>query len=234
MKCLIVDDEPIARKIIAEYLENIEGAEITDQVANPLKAAASLANHPADLVFLDIEMPRISGIDFLRTSSTLPMVILTTAYPQYAIEGFELSVIDYLLKPIGYPRFLKAYEKAHLLWHNKQPETLPGDDFFFVKCNNHYEKIFYADLLFAEAANNYVILQTAEKRFITYLTFKSIEEKLSPADFIRVHKSFIVSRSQIKSINAEELKIASFTIPISRNYKDAVLEQVVGDRVVRR
>ena len=233
LNSIIVDDEPSGRKIIEEYISETPFLELKGMAENPMKALALLEEFTVDLIYLDIQMPKINGIDFLKTLKKPPMVILTTAFPQYALQGFELDVIDYLLKPISMERFLKASNKAKNFFEIHHKETKPKD-YFFIRCNNKFEKIVFDELLFIEAASNYVLLHTTDKKYITYLSLKGIQESLPESSFIRVHKSFIVSLSKIESLDTEEIKIGSHAIPISRNYKDQVLEMIVNGKLLKR
>ncbi len=233
MNCLIIDDEPSGRKIIEEYIQEIFFLNLVGTAENPLKALPVLEEQTVDLIFLDIQMPKMNGLDFLRTLKNPPMVILTTAFADYALEGYELDVIDYLLKPVSFERFLKAVSKARDFYDlQQQPSRMA--DYFFVKHNHRFEKIMFDDLLFVEAANNYVFLQTTSKKMISYLTFKSLEAMLPAEIFMKVHKSFVVSLPKIESLNGEEIQIGAFTIPISRNLKEEVMERVVNKKVVKR
>jgi DNA-binding LytR/AlgR family response regulator len=233
LKCLIVDDEPSGRKVIEEYIAELPFLELVGKAENPVKAIHIMEKTVVDLIFLDIQMPKMNGIDFLRSLKTSPMVILTTAFPGYALEGFELDVIDYLLKPISLERFFKASNKAKDFYESKN-KGFQTDDYFFVKCNNKFEKILYEDLLFVEAASNYVFLQTKEKRMITYLTIKGMEETLPEDRFIKVHKSFIVSISQIQNFDSEEIRVGTHRIPISRTLKNEVMERIINKRLIKR
>jgi DNA-binding LytR/AlgR family response regulator len=233
INCIIVDDEPGGRKVIEEYIQETHFLELVGKAEDPLKAMALMAGNDIGLIFLDIEMPRMNGIDFLRSLKNPPMVIMTTAFPEYALQGFELDVVDYLLKPVSAERFLKAAVKARDLYA-MQYKGDKSQDYFFVKSNNKFERITFHELLFVEAANNYVILQTTEKRLITYLTFKGIEEILPAEEFIKVHKSFIVSLAKIDSLDAEEVRLGKHVVPISRSMKDIVMENVVKRKLVKR
>ncbi|MBL7682063.1 MAG: response regulator transcription factor [Flavipsychrobacter sp.] len=234
LNCLIIDDEPIARKLIIEYISEVDFLTLCGVASNPVKASDSLSKGNIDLILLDVQMPKLNGIQFLRNSTSLPLVIMTTAFPQYALEGYELDVIDYLVKPIPFERFYKACNKAKAFYDRRGNQHTGHGDFFFVRCENMYEKIFYSDLLFVEAANNYVYLQTKERRLIAYLTFKSIEESLPKEHFIKVHKSFIVSLPEVSSLNSEEIKIGNFSIPISRNMKEEIMATIVNKNLIRR
>ncbi len=180
LKCIIIDDEPVARKVLQEFIEEIDYLELAGQAENPLKAM-SLINNDIDIVFLDINMPKINGIDFLKTSKTSASIIMTTAYPGYAVEAYELDVLDYLVKPIAFDRFLKACNKAKEIRELKKAvETQPNktNDYFFIKCNSQIEKVFYNDLVYAEAMLNYVMLYTNSKKMMVYVTIKNLEEQL--------------------------------------------------------
>ena len=235
LKCIVVDDEPVARKVLQEYIEDIDFLELTGKAENPLKANVLLNQGPVDLMFLDINMPKLSGIEFLRTATSFPMVIITTAYAAYAVDGFELDVLDYLVKPFSFERFLKACNKArefHLL-KNPSPATANGDH-FFVKCDGRIEKVFYDELLYVEAMLNYVILHTTTRKMIVYLTIKSILEQL-PADmFLKIHKSYIVNLAKIRSIDGNEIDLGGANITISQSLYESAIGQILKDRMIKR
>lgn len=238
LNCLIIDDEPLARKGLKEYIADVDFLNLVGEFDNPLKATNALSSQPVQLLFLDIHMPKISGIDFLKTLQHPPLVILTTAYPQYALEGFDLSVLDYLLKPISFDRFFKAVLKAKDHYQARQatvaaPET-PRDDYIFIKADNKLVKLAYNDILFVEALQNYVAIHTPEKKYITYLTFKSIEESLPAEQFLKVHKSYLVAVSKISSIEGNEIIAGTHHIPISRNLKEEVMEKLLKGRFLKR
>jgi DNA-binding LytR/AlgR family response regulator len=237
LKCIIIDDEPIARKVLQEFIEEIEFLTLTGQAENPLKAMALLNDHEVDIIFLDINMPKISGIDFLKSSKFNSSIIITTAYPVYAVEAYGLDVLDYLVKPISFERFLKACNKVKEIKGQKsvnpvQPNN--NDNHFFIKCENQIEKVFYDDLLYAEAMMNYVMLYTSSKKMMVYITIKGLEEQL-PADmFIKVHKSFIVNISKIKSIEGNIINIGTEKITISQNLREKVINEIVRDKMIKR
>jgi DNA-binding LytR/AlgR family response regulator len=236
LKCVIIDDEPIARKVLQEYIQEIEWLELAGQAENPLKAMA-LLNEEIDILFLDINMPRINGIDFLKSSRTDACVIITTAYAEYAVESYGLDVLDYLVKPIGFDRFLKACNKAKDVqelkkWAKAQPKK--SEDHFFIKSNNQIEKVYYADLLYAEAMLNYVMLYTTSKKMMVYVTIKSLEEQLPAELFIRVHKSFIVNISKVQRIEGNILDMGNEKIGISQSLREKVLSEIVKDKMIKR
>ena len=227
---------PLARKGLAEYVSDVEFLHLAGEFDNPLKATSTLSGQTIHLIFLDIQMPKISGIEFLKSLSHPPMVIFTTAYPQYAIEGFDLNVLDYLLKPISFDRFLKAAMKAKDAASSKQPVASAStqEDYIFIKSDNKLVKIFYSDILFVEALQNYVTIYTTEKKYITYLTFKSVEESLPANQFIKVHKSYLVAAAKIESIEGNQIKAGSHYIPISRSSKEEVMEKLLKGKFLRR
>jgi DNA-binding LytR/AlgR family response regulator len=237
LKCIIIDDEPIARKLIEEFIGDIDFLELVGQAENPAKALSLLNDNVVDLIFLDINMPVINGINFLKNSKNTASIIMTTAYAEHAVEAFSLDVLDYLVKPIPFERFLKACNKAKEIYETKkqiiQLERNPGD-YFFIKCDNQIEKILYTDLLYAESMLNYVLLYTATKKMIVYITLKSLEEQLPENLFIKVHKSFIVNRDKIKSIEGNMLNIGSEKITISQNLREKVLHEILKDKMIKR
>jgi DNA-binding LytR/AlgR family response regulator len=236
LRCVIIDDEPIARKGLKEYIQDASFLHLAGEFDNPLKAADLLMQEKIDLLFLDIQMPKMTGMEFLKTLSHPPMVIFTTAYPQYAVEGFEWNAIDYLLKPFSFERFWKAVSKARSMQETiTQPATAasaPG--YFFIKSDNKLIKILYDDILFVEALQNYVAVYTTSKKYITYLTFHSIETHLPAARFVRTHKSYIVAAAKVESIEGNEITIGTHHIPISRTEREAVLQQLIQNRLLRR
>lgn len=237
MTCLIVDDEPLARRGIENLIAEIPFLQQVASCANPLQAAKVLGDEKIDLMFLDVQMPKMTGIEFLRTLKNPPITIITTAYQNYALEGYELDVTDYLIKPISLERFTKAVNKAREFFQLRAGGAgkLPvAEDYFFIKCGSRYEKVAYDDVLFVEALQNYVVIQTKIKRLITYLTFKGVEEYLPATQFLKVQKSYIVSLPKIEKIEAGEIKIGVHSIPISRQSKDEVMNAILGNRLMKR
>jgi DNA-binding LytR/AlgR family response regulator len=237
LKCIIIDDEPIARKILQEFIADIDFLDLVGQAENPLKAITLLTDNDINLIFLDINMPKINGIDFLKNSKTSANVIMTTAYAEYAVEGYGLDVLDYLIKPISFDRFLKACNKAKemtTLRTNVQIQAKQVDDHFFIKCNHQIEKVFYDDLLYAEAMLNYVMLHTNAKKMMVYVTIKNLEEQLPTNTFIKVHKSFIVNKTKIKSIEGNILDIGNKKITISQSLREKVMDNIVKGKMINR
>lgn len=241
ISCVIIDDEPLARKGLREYIADVDFLKLAGEFDMPLKAADLLNSGEIQLLFLDIQMPKLTGLGFLKTLSHPPPVIFTTAYPQYALEGYELNALDYLVKPVSFERFLKAIMKAREYYEVRQNNAVGIEagvpavrDYFFIKADNKLVRILYDDVLFVEALQNYVTIHTKEKRYLTYLTFKSVEEYLPADRFVKTHKSYIVSLSKIESIVGNEILMANHHIPISRNEKDGFMEKLLKGKFLKR
>ena len=252
INCVIIDDEPLAREGLASYVREIDFLHLVETCENPLELIKLMSQHSIDLIFLDIQMPKMNGLDFLKAVQNPPIVVITTAYPTYALEGFQLNVLDYLLKPITFDRFFKSVKKATDYYHliNKPAgpasastdaggtktvsaggNTDPVADYFFIRCGSKYEKIHFDQILYVEGMQNYITIYTQKGKFVTLLYLKNLEENLDPRSFIRVHKSYIVSINKIEGIEGNEIFIQSHRIPISRNYREQVLQQVVANKL---
>jgi DNA-binding LytR/AlgR family response regulator len=237
LKCLVIDDEPVARDLLLEFIEDIEYLQVAGIAENPLQALSFITSESIDIIFLDINMSKINGIEFIKSSKMAAQIIMTTAYAEYAVEAYGLDVVDYLVKPISFERFLKACNKAKEGCAAKNLGVNPPnktDDHFFVKCDNQIEKILYTDLVYAEAMLNYVMLHTRTKKMMVYLTIKSLEDQLPPGIFIKVHKSFIVNVNMIKSIQGNMLDTGLEKIAISQNLRDKVIDEIVKDKMIKR
>lgn len=240
IKCVIIDDEPLARKGLREYVADVDFLELVVSYDSPIKAAEQISRGEVQLLFLDIQMPKISGLDFLKSLKKAPPVIFTTAFPQYALDGFELNALDYLVKPISFDRFLKASLRAKEYYEVRQlneAESAGNDiasEYFFIKSDSKLIKILYKSILFVEALQNYVVIHTSDKKYMTYLTFKSVEEYLPATEFIKVHKSYIVSAIKIDSIEGNEIRIGAHHIPVSRNLKEEVMHRLLKGKFLKR
>jgi len=234
LTCIIVDDEPVARKILQEFVEKVPFMDLQGKFENAAKAGTYLQSNETDLMFLDIEMPKVSGLQFLQNNEIKPLVIITTAFPQYALEGYELDIIDYLLKPFAFSRFQKAVQKAKEYYELKNTTSANlFSDYIFVKSEKRIEKIELKDILYIESLGNYVTIHVDNKKFIAYLTLKSLEGQLPAHEFIKIHQSFLVACSKITAIEGNEIKLNSRSLPISRNFKDAVM-RMVEQRLLKR
>jgi DNA-binding LytR/AlgR family response regulator len=233
IKCIITDDEPFARKGLQGYVGQIDFLDLKGVCENAIELNSHLKKEPVDLLFLDIEMPYLTGIEFLKQLSAPPRVIFTTAYEKYALQGFELEVLDYLLKPISFDRFLRAANKAFDYFRLQQAPAM-GNDYIFVKADSKLEKIAFADMLFVEALENYVAIYTREKKIITHLTLKMLQEKLPAAAFIQPHKSYLVAIDKIAALEGNMLHIAQYTVPISKYQKEEVMEKIVNSNLLKR
>ena len=238
INCIIIDDEPLARAGLKEYIADIDFFNLLGEFDNALAASEIIGSGKVQLLFLDIQMPKISGINFFKTLANPPAVIFTTAFPQYALEGFEVNALDYLVKPVSFDRFYKAALKAKEFLMQKQNDKAVGQEaassYFFIKADNSLVKIMFNDILFVEALQNYVTIYTKTKKYISYLTFKSVEEYLPVDAFIKVHKSFIIAANQVDSIDGNEIFIGQHRIPISRTLKEAVVEKLVSGKFLKR
>lgn len=228
INCIIVDDEPIARQGIEKYSRQIDYLSIIALCKNVTEARKALEENRIDLIFLDIEMPGTTGIDFLRTLENPPLVIFTTAYPNYALDGYSLNVLDYLLKPFSFERFKQAVTKAQENMLLKAESSLKND-FLFIKTDYKLEKVFLNDILYIEGMQNYVIVHTAKDKLITHLTMKMAEEQFSIKGFIRIHKSFIVSVKSIESIESSHLIINKTRLPIGRKFKKDLMARMLSE-----
>jgi DNA-binding LytR/AlgR family response regulator len=233
MRCLIVDDEPLARQLLESYLTRIGEFKLVKSCGHALEAFDVLQQKPVDLIFLDIEMPNTNGIELLKSLKNRPRVILTTAYRHYAFEAYDLDVVDYMLKPIAFERFLRGIAKIRQL---KQYEpTEPGapevpsydDAYLYLKENREMVKVFLKDILYIESLRDYVRLKTLKKEVITYQKISYLEQKLPQNKFVRVHRSFMVSVDHIISFTQISVKVGAIEIPIGRSYKNMALAQLV-------
>jgi DNA-binding LytR/AlgR family response regulator len=217
LKCLVVDDEELARILLKTYIEKTESLTLIGSTENPLEALQMLQNQEVDLLFLDIQMPELSGTSIAKIVNPKTRIIFTTAYSQYALAGFDLNVLDYLLKPITYERFQQAIEKAKDYFQiQSQEETIT------IKSGYDLHKIRLNDILFIEGSSEYVTFQTAEKRIMSYQTLKSLEISLPNQQFMRVHRSYIVNKGKVKLLKGKELLIENYKIPVSETYFEEV------------
>jgi len=235
INCIIVDDEPLAIEVLTAYIERIEIISLEKSFRNAISAFEFLQVNTVDLVFLDIQMPKLTGINLLKTLTNPPKVIFTTAYREYALEGFELEAVDYLLKPIPFERFLKAVNKYldnNTNQYSSQDVSGANDPFIYFKVDKKMVKVRLSEILYIESIKDYVKVATENKEIVTHQKISYMELKLSDEKFIRVHRSFIVSKDKIDAYSASEIEIGKHHIPIGRNYKHEVLQKLGVNQIL--
>jgi DNA-binding LytR/AlgR family response regulator len=238
INCLIVDDEELARKLLENYIGRLGHLNIVGQCADPLEAMQVLQRERVDLIFLDIQMPNLTGVEFLKTLSQQPLVVFTTAYKEYALEGFELDVVDYLLKPFRFERFLQAVNKAGKLLKQPLGDNAPSSvgpapepeendkNYLLAKSDFKVFKIFYKNILYIESMKEYVAYHTAEGRTLSLYSLKKLEQELPASQFLRIHKSFIANIDHIAALEGNRVHIGSKKLPIGASYREEVLRKV--------
>jgi two-component system, LytTR family, response regulator len=220
LKCIIIEDEPLAAKILAGYIARVPFLKLQSTFKNAIQATEWLRDNSTDLMFLDIHLPKLKGITFLKTVINPPAVIITTAYHQYAVDGFELSVTDYLLKPFQFERFLAAVNKVRFQQH--RTEGMDAKDYMFITVQKKKVKILYSDIVYIESQLDYIKIVCTEKTYFSKLTTSDIESLLPAHLFKRIHRSYIVSIKKIDSYNAEAVEIKGTSIPIGRSYRSVI------------
>jgi DNA-binding LytR/AlgR family response regulator len=227
IRCIIVEDELLAQQVIQNHLQRINGFQVMATCNNTAEASTALKSFEIDLIFLDIQLPGVSGLDFLRNLQNPPLVILTTAYAEYAMEGYEFSVIDYLLKPISFERFYKAIAKimdGKLFVQPTGEKDNPRSNHIFIKSGSKFFKVNFSEIMYIEAMKDYLKIHTPEYKLITLQTMGEMEKLLPAKQFLRVHKSFIVAVSYIRSIYGNNIEMEKTTIPIGISYKNTVMQ----------
>lgn len=232
MNCLIIDDEYLAIRLLSNHLSKLPQLQLLGAFQRPAEALALLNGGEVDLLFLDIQMPEITGLELLRALNKPPMVVLTTAYSEFALDGFALDVIDYLLKPITFERFVKASNKALELYQLRQSKgghsapTLPAPkDYLMLKANHRLEKVSFSEILYVEGLKEYISVYTTSQRIITLERLSHMEQLLPSQQFVRCHRSYIVSLQHVTAIEGNQLEINGKMIPIGLNYKDELLKR---------
>ncbi|MCR4033985.1 MULTISPECIES: LytR/AlgR family response regulator transcription factor [Flavobacterium] len=236
MKCVIIDDEPLAVELLQDFVKKVDSLELVNSFNNAIDAVSFINQNNVDLIFLDIEMPHFSGIDFINTIEKKPLVIFTTAYSDYAVEGFNLGAVDYLVKPIPFHRFLKAVVRAQQVLqpvaanqavseNTNAPEI--EQDFMFVRAEYENVKLNFADILFIEGLKDYVKIYTTDNKFtLTLISLIKLENLLSSKGFARIHRSYIINIKHVKSIQKNKVLISDKRIPISESYKNTFFEKI--------
>ncbi|QLC66160.1 response regulator transcription factor [Flavobacterium sp. LPB0248] len=235
MKCVIIDDEPLAVELLQDFVKKVDTLELVSTFNNAIDAVSFINQNNVDLVFLDIQMPHFSGIDFLNTIEKKPLVIFTTAYSDYAVEGFNLGAVDYLVKPIPFHRFLKAVVRAQQVLQPVTTQTLAENnntpeieqDFMFVRAEYENVKLNFADILFIEGLKDYVKIYTTDNKFtLTLISLIKLENLLSSKGFARIHRSYIINIKHVKSIQKNKVLISDKRVPISESYKNTFFEKI--------
>lgn len=228
IRCLIVDDEPLAIQLIKGHLDQLELFEVTATCSNAVKALEVLRFKMIDLIFLDIKMPQLTGIDFLKTLKNPPAVIITTAYREFALDGYDLDIVDYLLKPITFDRFFKAIDRYLRTQQSQQPTLiLPNQDqFVYIKTGAKFHKLYADDILYVESLKDYVIIHCNSQKINAKYKISDIEIELKPFRFMRIHRSFIVNPKKITAFTVNDIEIDKQEIPIGTNYKNYVLNEL--------
>lgn len=230
LNCVIVEDEPLARNLMVEYVNKVPSLHLIEACSNPLTALEVLRNNAVDLLFLDVQMPELTGISLLKVLQKKPLVVLTTAYSEYALEGYELDVADYLLKPVTFERFLRAVDKVtQRLEGNRtviQESSVPENSnrFVFVKDGTKLVKVLLDDILYIEGLKDYVTIHTKQRKIVSLQRMKALEEQLPRAEFIRIHNSFIVALKAIEVIHKGEVQIGGKLLPIGETFKKSLKE----------
>lgn len=220
IRCIIIEDEPLAVKVLMDYVKEVPFLELQESFRDAILATEWLRNNKTDLIFLDIHLPKLKGMAFLKTLTDPPAVIVTTAYHQYAVEGFELNVTDYLMKPIEFERFLVAVNKVKA--GPAGDKTAEEKDFIFLNVQKKKVKISFDDILYIESQREYVKIVTAVKEFLTKMSTGEIELLLPPGKFLRIHRSFIVSKNKIRSYDSESVEVDGVSIPVGRGYREGL------------
>ena len=239
LNCVIVEDEPLARNLLTEYVRKVPSLNLIEACSSPIMALEVLRNNPIDVLFLDVQMPELTGISLLKVLQKRPLVILTTAYSEYALQGYELDVVDYLLKPITFERFLKAVDKVTLRLESKKSPAIAAEKppaaveqpFVFIKDGTKLVKVVFDDILYVEGLKDYVTIHLNNQKIVSLQRLKTLEEQLPPDKFIRVHNSFIVALRSIDVVHKNHVQIRNAQIPIGETYKKSFREFIEQNRM---
>jgi two-component system, LytTR family, response regulator len=239
LNCVIVEDEPLARNLLTEYVRKVPSLNLIEACSSPIIALEVLRSNPVDVLFLDVQMPELTGISLLKVLQKRPLVILTTAYSEYALQGYELDVVDYLLKPITFERFLKAVDKVTLRLESKKtpasvaekPPAVVEQPFVFIKDGTKLVKVVFDDILYVEGLKDYVTIHLNSQKIVSLQRLKTLEEQLPPDKFIRVHNSFIVALRSIDVVHKNHVQIRNAQIPIGETYKKSFREFIEQNRM---
>lgn len=240
MKCIIIDDEPLAREGMELNVQDVDFLELVGQFGNALKANDFLNKAEVDLMFLDIQMPGITGLEFIRSLKQKPLVILCTAYPQHALEGFELDVVDYLVKPIRMQRFLKAVNKAKEIYDLQQQTSTKAaveniaEDYIYIRSERKYIRLFFKDIIYIKGMKDYVLIYEKQRKVMTAMNIKTIHQQLPASIFARVGKSYIININYVESIDHDFIQIGKEEIPLGRTYRDHFIKTYIKTNLIER
>jgi len=238
MRCIIVDDEPLAREGMELNIADIRSLELVGQFSNAIAANDFLVNNKVDLIFLDIQMPGMTGLEFLRSLKKKPLVILTTAYPEFALEGFELDVVDYLVKPIRMVRFIKAVNKAKEIFdlYNQEDKTIQeiANDYIYIKSERKFIRVFFKDIKYIKGLKDYVMIYTEKLKIMTAMNIKTINNQLPSSIFARISKSYIININYINVVELDFVILDKEEIPLGKTYKESFINTYVKTNLIRR
>lgn len=235
-RCLIVDDEPLAREGLEQYVQKMPGLELTGSCQSAIDALAFLQKEKPDLLFLDIQMPEMTGLELMKALAHPPKVIFTTAYREFAVDGFDLNAVDYLVKPISFERFARAVQKVQqsLESSSTAPTSSAQEEYIFIKSDGQIIKIPVSNIIYAESAKDYVFIYTRAKRYMALLPLKQLAENLPTDKFMRVHRSYLVATAAVDRLEGNHLYIGEIKVPISRSLHDEIYERVIRGRLLER
>lgn len=241
ISCLLLDDDPLVLDLLQAYVAMTDVLDVKATFNDPLDAHRYLLQHDVQVLFSDVTMPHLSGLDLVRSLHQPPLVVLMTAHPQYAMEGFNLDVIDFLLKPISLDRFLKAVNKVATILRANAPETDPPQELlseqgsFFIRTDAQFVRLHYRDVLYIEALKDFTKINTADGRtHLTLVNLKNLEEQLPPGLFVRTHRSYLVNSSRIDSVSNMEVRVGGHALPLGQTYRERVTERIVNRSLIRR
>ena len=225
--CIIIEDEPLAGALLTNYIADIPFLNLKNNYSDAISALSELNRQHIDLIFLDINLPKLKGMDFLKTLKNPPHIIITSAYPEYALQGYDLNIVDYLLKPILFSRFLQAVNKLKFITSEQTYHTaalVPSEkDFLFVYVDKKRVKVHLKDIIYIESLKEYVRIVTKEKTIVTKSQLGQVEDSLSKCDFLRIHRSFIIAKEKVEAYSTTEIELQGKTLPIGRSYKELVM-----------
>ena len=231
IRCIITDDEPMASKGLRGYIEKVDFLTLVGECEDAIQLNTMLKTQQVDLIFLDIEMPEMTGLELLSNLTNPPKVIIVSAYERYALKGYEFNVVDYLLKPVSFDRFIKSVNRIHALL---QTESKEDNDYIFVKSDKQFKKILFKDILFVESMENYVVIQTVSCKEMVYTTLKQLYESLPQPIFQQTHRSYIVNIEKVTAIDGNQLTIPPYKIPVARNFRDEIFNLILNNRLITR